>query len=843
MTTSHQGDRHGQAALRTGVTVLFGVSGAAGLVYQVLWMRALGLFFGSDLYGVTIVLATFMGGLALGSLYGGRLAERMRRPLVGYAIAEVAIGGFALAFSPALDALEPLLRLVHPGDAAAPGAIYASARIVLAAILLLGPTVCMGATLPLILQHFARRDRDFGARGATFYAVNTLGALVGTLVAGFALLPYLGMSHATAVTASVNFLVGVVCLVLGLRARAIDAIEASEDGAPPPATASSTASAYDRRVARLALVGFGLSGFASFALEVTWTRILLVSVSSTVYSFATMLACFLFGIFLGSALVARVVDRERNPLRLFAWLELGVGACVAGLCLAVNLVPQLFGGTLGLFFQVFPRESGLALVCATLVISFAFLVLPTTLLGATFAVALRVYTAGAGGAARIGSRSGNLYFANTLGAIVGSVGAGIVAIPTLGAQTTLACVSLVFVSVAGFLAAGAARREDPNAGASRTIVVASGLVALVALASIALPYRVNLNFNQRAAADAELLYHAEGVQNTIDVVRSSDDVTSLIIGGNVEADDGPTQLRHFVLKGHLPLLLHEDPKTVLVVGLGMGITLQSTALHDTLERVDVVELSPEILAAQSVLGPVNGYVAQHEKVRVRIDDGRHYMKMTERRYDMITADPIHPKISRVGYLYTREYYQALRSRLTPGGVVCQWMPIYQISPTRLRSAIKTFASVFPGASLWYVRNHALLIAREDDAPPDYGLLSRRLGQTEVTEDLARIEVHGAEDLAALLLLGPEDLADYVAADASVPINTDDHPYLEYFVPGDLFRRPVENVADLLRFEGNPARQFENASGEVMRRIDSRVEGRGTRLLEELAPTAPRGTGS
>jgi spermidine synthase len=178
-----------------------------------------------------------------------------------------------------------------------------------------------------------------------------------------------------------------------------------------------------------------------------------------------------------------------------------------------------------------------------------------------------------------------------------------------------------------------------------------------------IPYRVILNFNQKILDNSELVYHADGVQNTIDVLRSPSGATSLIIGGNVEADNGYRQRRHFVLKGQLPLLFQEDPRRVLVVGLGMGITLQATTHHPGLERIDVVELSPDILAAQAYLGEVNGRVVENPLVHIEIDDGRLFMKMTPDHFDMITAYPIHPKISRVGYLYTQEYYQSIREYL------------------------------------------------------------------------------------------------------------------------------------------------------------------------------------
>jgi spermidine synthase len=796
------------------ITALFFLSGAAGLAYQVLWMRALGLFFGSDMYGVSIILSTFMGGLALGSLIGGRLAEHTRRPLLWYGIAELGIGAFALGFAPLLAAFEPLLEGVYPQGSGDDPALYHALRVLLASGALLAPTTLMGATLPLVMKHFVRARDVLGRLAAHFYAVNTLGALFGTLVAGFLLLPYLGMAASTLCAVAVNLGIGGLCAALGLRTAHAGPGPASPRELDPLPGLSAQAR---ERIARAALVAIGLSGFASFALEVVWTRILLVSFSATVYSFASMLACFLFGIFLGSRAIAAFVDRHDNPTGLFAALELGVGVSIGVLCLLLHAVPGLFGRLLNGVALALGEGRDQALVVATLIASFALLVIPTTLLGATFSVALRAYTTSV---ARVGRRTGNLYAANTAGAILGSLGAGLVLIPTLGANTTLALLAVLFAGIGVYLAR-AQRGLSAAPLADRPVYAAAAAAALLAGASLFVPYQVTLNFNQRADADAELVFHAEGVQNTIDVIRSASGETALAVGGNVEADDGEIQRRHFVLKGHLPLLYLEEPKTVLVIGLGMGITLQATTRHPGLERIDVVELSPEIVEAQRYLEDVNGDVLANPLVNVRIDDGRVYMKLASRRYDMITADPIHPKISRVGYLYTREYYASIRERLEPGGVVCQWMPIYQIAPTRLRSAIRTFIEVFPHATLWYVRNHLLLVAPQDSPQLDFRRVRQRFEDPGIREDFASIGIASPVELLGHLVMGPEEIRAYLAAEPGIPLNTDGHPYLEYFVPGDLFYGTSDNIRALAPHAADPTRYTRNLPAEAAARIRAR----------------------
>jgi spermidine synthase len=517
------------------VTAVFFLSGAAGLVYQVLWMRSLGLFFGSDMYGVSIILSAFMGGLALGSWLGGRLAEHTPRPLMWYGLAELGIGLAALRFHPILESFDPLLEAAYATASAGVPWSYQAARVVLAAGTLLVPTTLMGATLPLIMRHFVRSRSVLGESGAYFYAVNTLGALFGTLAAGFVLLPQLGMSRSTLCAAAVNLAIGIVCVAIGRRSsvpRAAGVAPLAELDPLPGLEAR-----VRRRLSTAALLAFGLSGFCSFALEVLWTRILLISFSATIYSFASTLVCFLFGIFLGSRLVGRVVDHHRDPVRLFAALELGCGASVAVLALLLHALPDVFGWLLGTLAASLQNGREHALVLATLLASFPLLVVPATLLGATFPVALRIYTTNV---AHVGSRTGAIYAANTLGAVVGALAAGLVLIPSLGAMASLVLVAALFLSIGVGLAA-VAERSVPTYGIRRPIGLAVATTFVCGVGALLLPYRVTLNFAQETLADAELLYHAEGIQNTVDVVRSESGATSLIIGGNVEADDGHQQ--------------------------------------------------------------------------------------------------------------------------------------------------------------------------------------------------------------------------------------------------------------------------------------------------------------
>jgi spermidine synthase len=795
------------------------LSGAVALVYQVLWARELALRFGSDVVAASIVLAVFMGGLALGGWIGSAIADRSTRPLAIYGLLELAIGACGLLIAPLLAWTDPLLGSAYRSWFDSAPLQYQFARTAVAALALLPPTTLMGTTLPLVIRHVVHDARSLGHLGARFYTVNTLGALLGTFLSGFVLIPALGCHATTLAAAAVNGLVGVACLVLGIgpgSLRAPEKVSVAREEAP-------------HGKGTLVLVAIGISGCAALALEVLWTRALTLSFGATVYSFAIMLSCFLFGISFGSMLAGRVVDRTRDASLLLAKLEIALGVVVALLLLVLEAVPPVFGALFGSLARLGHGSFAVSLVLAPLIVSFLVLAVPTTLLGATFPAAVRAYGDSIG---RPGAAVGRVSAANTLGAILGAAGAGFVLVPLLWTKASLALVALVFIANGVLL----------GRGAIRMVVLAGATVLAIGLAGadLALPYHPVLNYNQREAKDATVVYHAEGPSSTIDLLRTPSevpgqhDITSLVIGGNVEADDSPTQMRHFVLKAHLPLLFLEQPRTVLVVGLGMGLTLHTTLGHPGIEHVQVVELSKEIYRAHEHLKEVTHDAVHDVKVSVRIDDGRNYLRCADAHYDMITADPIHPKVTGVGYLYTREYYQSIKDHLNPGGVVCQWMPLYQLSPRSVRVAFKSFLSVFPQATFWYVKNHGLFVAREGSAAIDWSLLSRKLANENVRRDLASIQAAEPDQLLDLLLLGPEEARAYVEDDPTAPLNTDDFPYLEYEAPREVFFRPRDNVADILRFAKARPDLVRGLPDDVAQRLAARVQGRTERLLAELS---------
>lgn len=806
------------------VAVLFLLSGVTSLFYQVAWVRMLSLFFGSDMYAAAITLSVFMGGLSLGSWLSGRLGDRLRRPLLAYGVLEILIGFYALAFPAMLQSLTEVYGVVYRSYFDTTPAIYHLFRIGVAAIMLLPPTVLMGATLPLIVRQIARSQDELGARVGRFYAINTLGALVGTLGTGFWLLPALGVSAGMQLALLVNVLIGSVAAITAYRLGEIPEQAAVAEEA-------SVAPAPDRlRTSVLAVVT--LSGLAALALEVVWIRVLVQSFSGTVYAFAIMLSCFLFGIFYGSHRASLIVDRHPNPAGLLAQLQFWLAGGVAALSVVLYVVPGLFGSLVWNLTQLTGGAFGPASVVAQFVVASLLIIGPTILLGATFPVAVKIYTRDV---ARRASGTGAVYSANTAGSVVGALAGGFLLLPLLGTRPSLLAISLIHL-MAGFLvlrvamAPSGAERSGPVLAARLAPVVVVGAAVL----SLLLPPQTVINYNMQATSRPNVIYHGEGVTHRVDIVRNDQGNTIMMINGNIEADTTLTQRRHFILKAHLPLLLHPDPREVAVVGLGLGITLAATARNPATQRIRLVELSPHMVEAHEHIRDVTGGILQNPKIDLRIDDGRNFFAMSRESFDMITADPVHPRITGVGYLYTQEYYESIRERMKPGAIVTQWMPMYRISPESFDVAFRTFVDVFPNASFWYVRGHGLFIATVDPFDIQWPALAERFAHPAVTEDLASIGIDSPEELLGHLLMDAQHIRAYLSRDDERQINTDDNAYLEYRTPFEFLRPTDDIVAGLLPFSGwDVDALLKAAPPEVRVSVREQVDARRARIMPEL----------
>ncbi|MFO0581383.1 MAG: fused MFS/spermidine synthase [Anaeromyxobacter sp.] len=765
----------------------------AALLYEVVWTRLLGLVFGHTVYAITTVLAAYMGGLALGAWFAGRRGDRLARPLRAYALLEAGIGllGAAtpLLFRLTEAAYAPLSRAWQPGPLGA-GLLH----FALAALVLLPPTALMGATLPILARVVVERAGDLGPRVGTLYALNTWGAVAGTALTGFLLLPAIGLRLTVGLGVAVNLAVAAAALWLERGAPSISpAPGAGDDRAGSRGVAevaggaggASEGTGLSPLQIRTALAAIALSGAASMAYQVGWTRALGLTLGSSTYAFTAMLTTFLAGLALGALLVSRALRARPVTLGAFGLLELGIALLALALLPALGAIPDAL-----LWILQRTGVSHGSVVAAQFALSFLALVLPTLAIGATFPVVVALL----GGALdRVGRDVGVVYGWNTLGTIAGSMVAGFVLVPAIGIQGTVRAAAAVN-AVAGLavlaVAAGPAARVQRLAGVAVAIAaVLTGALAPrwdVAWMTSGVAVYANAMARdpegvRRAQSRREILFYAEGLSTTVAVIRSPTQL-SLSVNGKTDAGTG-RDMQTQLLLGHLGPLFLEHPRRALVVGLASGMTAGAVAQHP-FERIDVAEIEPAMEQASAFFARENRDVLADRRVRVLAGDGRQLLEAASEPYDLVVSEPSNPWIAGVANLFTRDFYARARSRLAPGGVFVQWLQGYSIFPEDLRMVIRTFRSVFPHATLWAGSpGDFLLVATPGEACLDPALVDGRLAAgAGAREDFARFGWDGGR-LAFRLRLGEEDLARFAGEGT---LNTDDLPLLEFSAPRALY---------------------------------------------------------
>ena len=727
-------------------------SGASALVYQVLWQRLLSITFGVTVFATSTVLATFMGGLTLGSLLAPRLVSRIKRPLATFAVAEILIAVFALGTPLAIEGAEWVYQRARAFGPDSFGALTA-ARLAGSFVVLLVPTMLMGMTLPLLCASPLVQGSHFRNRLGLLYGINTAGGVAGVLSTGFLLIGAIGTRQTLMLAASINLSVGLLALALARRESTWVAVApASPSAGPVPPLA---------RTQRLILIVMGLSGAATLALEVVWFRTLAQFVTATSYAFTSMLAAVLAGIAVGSVLAARIPDTPRHGLRFLAAVQIAIAIAVVA--------------SFTLFARGFEGGAGVA---APIGASLSIVFPAALLMGLSFPTALRLFAEDAhtGSPAGTARRVGTLYAVNTFGAILGSLAGGFLLSPILGSRLSLILGASVFAltGTALAVATGGGRVGAATGLSVGAFVVAAGLV----------PDPTQAAFAKRYAEDPTELWREEGAQTVVNV-RSSPSRRTMYLDGLHQASDDPEMVKLHRVIGHLGMVLHQQPKRVLVVGLGGGATPGAISQHPASE-ITVVELSESVPRAARFFTHINYSVLDHPRVRVRVDDGRGYLRFTRERFDVITADIIQPDHAGAGLLYSLEYFQLVKRALAKGGYVVQWLG--HRPETQYRLIMRTFLEVFPNATLWYDGN--VLVGSELPAMIDPKTVERVFADPRLKAVLGEAGLDSVPMLRSWRTAGPRAMAAFVGAG---PILTDDRPLIEFFksLPAD---EPMVDIA-------------------------------------------------
>ena len=774
-------------------SLFFFLSGATGLVYELLWVRVLYQTFGSTIQSITTVVAAYMGGLGLGAWLLGRRADRDPRPAALYGMLEIAIAVFGL-ISPLVLGVAHRLYLGIAGALQLTGATSVALRFGLALVVLLVPTTLMGGTLPVLTRTFMGSDRGQLKRSlGLLYGLNTLGAVVGTALAGFFLIELVGIRASLWGTAAVNLALGAGALALARPMAPLSESVRAPDAKSGPAP---------RRLRYLACALLALTAFASLLDEIAWTRVLVMVVGGSTYAFTLVLLVFLLGIGLGSAFVAR--RRAVRPASA-ADAALAQGITGAGAALLLLFFAALPVYVIAVFGHV-EFGAGTRLLLLGVAVG-AVVLIPAVGMGLSFP--LLTDLAAPRDAARAAD-VGTAYALNTLGSIAGAVLTGFVLVVALGTEATLR-IGLVIngaaaLALAGFAAHGVAEGSPEHRALRRRVLVAGALAGVALGVAVGTPAwgtrlidlgptiyaREPMDAARRQAflahRGSRLLAFREGRNATVSVWEGLTGRT-LRVNGKVDASDH-ADMNTQIMVGLAAAAARPDPASALVIGFGSGVTTRVLADVPGIRRVRVVEIEPAVLEMGRYFSGVNDTVLARPRVAAVVDDARSALQLKGERYDIIASEPSNPWVAGVATLYTPEYFRIVRSRLADDGVFCQWLQIYQLPLDVAAGIVRNLRQAFPHVEVWFSTSLDLqILASGRPLRYDRAWLERLFDPTTAIGVLSRewLGIDSAGDHFGRRLLGETGAA--LLSTRGTLIHRDDRPQLE-FVAARRFLDPV-----------------------------------------------------
>lgn len=770
--------------------LLFVGSGCAALIYEVVWFQLLQLVIGSSAVSLGVLLGTFMGGMCLGSFLLPRYVDARHHPMRVYAFLELGIGlmGLLLLFG------MPLINNLYTSLAG--GSVVF--RAVVASVCLLPPTLMMGATLPAMARWVKTTPSGVAWLGY-FYGGNIGGAVLGSLLAGFYLLRVHDQAVATYVAVALNLTVAAIGLIVAGRSSYVPA---DDDDRPVRAAAGS----------RMVYLVIGISGFTALSAQVLWTRLLSLIFGATVYTFSLILAVFLFGLGIGSSLGAAIARGGVNPRAALGW-------CQMGLCGALAWSAYMLTESLP-YWPINPSISPSIWFNYQLdIVRCMWVVLPGAILwGASFPLALAAVAERGQDPGRL---VGGVYAANTVGAIVGSLGCGLLMVVTLGTQVSQ-MVLIVVSALAGLVMLAPVVAGEGRQGGTQWVGTV-GLVVVTAIAGLlsrSVPPVPGLliaygRYSATWIGQSNIIYTGEGLNAFVAVSEMSNGVRNYHNAGKVQASSEPQDMGLQRLLGHMTHLIPKTPTNALVIGCGAGVTAGAVSIGPRVKTMTIAEIEPLVPASVAEYFGQHNYnvVTNTAKVKIHIDDARHFLLTTNETFDAITSDPLDPWVKGAAALYTEEFFDIVKRRLNPGGVVTLFVQLYESNTEAVKSEIATFFKAFPNSVIWGNTNNGqgydlVLMGQVDPIKIDLDEIDAKLQSpefAEVAQSLREIGKHSAVDLFATYAGTPVDLAPWVA-DAS--INRDRNLRLQYLAGMGL--NLYENAriyADMLRHARYPQGMF------------------------------------
>ena len=810
---------------------MFFLSGAAALIYQVVWVRSLTLIFGGSHLAVTAVLSIFMAGLAIGGYTLGKYVDHIKKPLRLYGLLELGIALFALIFM-GLMRLYPsiYISLAQGKDNAHVYLLFI--RVLFSVVALIIPTTLMGGTLPVLSGFVSKQPQTLRGYLSFLYGFNTLGAVLGATAAGFLFLRLYSVSTTLTIALLTNAFIGLAAILLQSKGATVLALEPSvldRDVVSKGESADLSRPQGMKNAFPLKLVlwGIGVSGFCALGYEVLWSRILTIVVGASVYSLTTMLVAFLAGIALGSeayGLVPRLFKiKEKGMVRSILWfggVQIIIGVTALLVTIYIRDIPANSIRLQNYFLGMGITSFGLR-VWSNFTLAFFYMVVPAFFMGVAFPLAGKIH---AEYRKVVGGAVGEILAYNTMGAILGAAISGYIMIYLFGIERSLQMLTVINVGFGLLVIFSMRNIKMLNWGVAGLTVAAVLFLAFNqnALRIWDMKYFAIFRNNQpeafrtpemvrEAAENTDVLYYGEGIESIVSSIKIKGGEQSFITNGRIEASSHLQALQCQFALGHLPMLLNKNPKKVLVVGLGSGMTLGATSVHPSVEQLTLLEIEPKVMGVAKTFEKYNHHVLNHPKLRVIFNDGRNFLMTTKDKFDVITADPIHPWFRGAGYLYTTEYFKLASEHLLPGGVICQWLPIYEMTPEDLKSVVKTFREYFKYTMLWLTHYDAELVGSNSPILIDEAALERRIAEPAIYGDLSKVMMGSATDFLSYFVMGTEGMKKFSHGGI---INTDDNLYLEFSAPFSIATHSVMegNVYALIKHSENILPYFAPAKG-------------------------------
>lgn len=781
------------------VALFFTITGATGLIYQISWFKYISLFLGNTTYAQMIVLATFLGGLAIGNYYFGKKSEKITNYIQLYGILELLVGIYCFLYPTLSMSLgDVFLSTAKNFDVDSQNLIFIVVKFIFASTLLLLPTFAMGGTLPLISKFFIEHTNQVRKDLAILYFLNSFGAVWGIILSGFFMIKLIGLNNTIYLTAFINTLVGILAIALGsiIKPSKVDLSNLQEE--------KSEIFNLKKSTLKIIMIVAGSSGMAALLYEIVWVRLLVNFLGSSTYAFSIMLLAFISGITAGSFVVSQNFIKKYNKIKLVVFLQIAIAFSTMISLFLYERFPYYLWNLAHLFNKT-ETTFGLFLTIE-FVMCFLLMVLPTIFMGMSLPVIVDIVS---NVNKKIGATVGTIFSINTIGTVLGVLLTSLIFIPLIGIKGSFEIgIAINLISAIVLFISYDEVKVFSKIRMVATVTIIFGLfvyyipewnvntlVKGVFRHFKFTPPETFEEYTQSIQSDS-VLFYKEGISANVAILKSKGgNQKRLIINGKADASsitDMPTQ----VLLGQLPLLLHPNPKNAFIVGFGSGTTVGSVLTHEV-DKVDCVEMSNEVIEASSHFEDVNNKCLEDPRVNLVIEDAHTYLKLSKEKYDVVISEPSNPWVAGIGNLFSEEYFDLCKSKLTDNGVMIQWFHLYELNDEILKLVISTFKKVFPEVQIWNSINvDILLIGAKNKIDINIDDLKERFNKPKVNADFKRI---GIDNLFSLLTLQKLSNNSVYKLTNFHNTNSELHPKLEFLAPKSFYLGKTSTII-LLRDE-------------------------------------------